>query len=311
MTVNRAQITKQLIPGLHAIFGKAYKNVDGQHKVLFDSMSSKRSFEEEQLITGLGQAVTKREGEAVQYDDFQEGYNSRYVHETIALAFALTEEAVEDNLYESMSQRGAYFLGRSMANTKQIKAANVFNFGFDASRPGGDGVPLFSAAHPTVGGQNQSNYVTTDMSETALETATIDISLFKDDRGILVDAMSKSLHIPPALRHTVHQILRSDLSTTTVTNSTTGVTNTNDTNSLKDGGYFPGGFYINQRFTDSDAWFIRTDCPDGTKHFIRVALQRANEGDFDTGNFKFKARERYSFGWSDWRQWYGSDGSAT
>ena len=309
MAINRGNIAKQLVPGLNAVLGASYKDINGEHAVLFDTEKSKRSFEEETLMTGLGTAPVKFEGASVEYDDAQEAWTSRYTHETIALAFAITEEAMEDNLYDTWAKIRAKALGRAMANTKQVKAAAVFNNGFSATRPGGDGVALFSAAHPTLTAGNQSNTVSTDISEAALETAVISISLYKDDRGILIGATPKSLHIPPQLQFTAFQILKSDLSTTTATQGATGITNVNDTNALKGGGFFPGGMPINHRFTDNDAWFIRTDCPNGTKHFVRKGLSTATEGDFDTGNGRYKARERYSFGWSDWRQWYGSAGS--
>lgn len=308
MTVNRSDIAKLLIPGLNKVFGDNYKSVDSEHLPLFDVENSDRSFEEETKFVGMGSAAVKTEGAPVQYDDMQTYYTSRYTHETIALGFIVTEEAYEDDLYDVLAKRRAEFLGRSMANTKQVKAADVFNNGFNASFVGGDGVPLFSTAHPTIVGTNQSNRVSTDLSETALETAAINIGQYRDDRGLLISAMGRSLHIPNALQFTAFKILKSDLSTTQAGAAATP-TNVNDVNALRAGGYFPGGIHINHRFTDTTAWFIRTDCPDGTRMFVRVPLQTSDEGDFDTGNFKYKARERYSFGWSDWRQWYGSSGA--
>lgn len=308
MTINRSDISKLLIPGLNRVFGDTYKNVDNEHAVLFDTENSDRSFEEEQKFVGMGSAAVKTEGSPILYDDMQEYYTSRYTHETIALGFIVTEEAFEDDLYDVLAKRRAEFLGRSMANTKQVKAADVFNNGFNASFVGGDGVPLFSTVHPTIVGTTQSNRVSTDLSETALETAAIDIGQYRDDRGILISAMGRTLHIPNALQFTAFKILKSDLSTTTAGAATTP-TDVNDINALRAGGYFPGGVHINHRFTDTTAWFIRTDCPDGTRMFVRTPLETSDEGDFDTGNFKFKARERYSFGWSDWRQWYGSSGA--
>lgn len=311
MTIKRSDIASQLIPGLNAIFGTAYKAIDGEHKPLFDVEKSRRSFEEEVKLTGLGTAATKPEGAPVSYDDAQEFYKSRYIHETIALGFIITEEAVEDDLYDTFSKYRAQFLGRSMANTKQVKAADVFNNGFNTAYLGGDGAALFSASHPTVLGTNQSNTVSADFSETTLENALIALSTYRDDRGILISATAQSLHIPPALQFAVHKVLKSDLSTTPMTNvaGTENVSNKNDINAVRSMGFFPRGVHINHRFTDSDAWFIRTDVPNGTKMFERVALQTGTEGDFDTGNMKYKARERYSFGWSDWRQWYGSAGA--
>jgi hypothetical protein len=311
MAISRASIAKELLPGLNAVFGIEYTDVDNEHASLFDVENSDRAFEEEVLFTGFGSAPVKGEGAAVQYDDAQEGYTARYTHETISLAFAVTEEAMEDNLYDTFAKLRARGLARAMANTKQVKAADVFNNGFSSSYLGGDGVALFSAAHPTVGSGNQSNTLgATDLSEASLETALITIAKAKDDRGILIGLQAESLHIPPDLAFTADQILNSTLSTTTVTNSTTGVTNTNDINSIRNQGLVPGGFFVNRRFTDTNAWFIKTDCPNGTKMFVRAPLQTKMEPDFDTGNLRYKARERYSFGWSDWRGFYGASGSS-
>ena len=311
MAINRSSIAKELLPGLNAVFGIEYTNVDNEHAPLFDVENSDRAFEEEVLFTGFGSAPVKGEGAAVQYDDAQEGYTARYTHETISLAFAVTEEAMEDNLYDTFAKLRARGLARAMANTKQVKAADVFNNGLSSSYLGGDGVALFSASHPTVGSGNQSNTLgATDLSEASLETALITIAKAKDDRGILIGLQAESLHIPPDLAFTADQILNSTLSTTTVTNSTTGVTNTNDINSIRNQGLVPGGFFVNRRFTDTNAWFIKTDCPNGTKMFVRAPLQTKMEPDFDTGNLRYKARERYSFGWSDWRGFYGASGSS-
>jgi hypothetical protein len=310
MTISRGSISKQLIPGLNKVFGGSYGKIDNEHVVLFDKEKSNRSFEEEVMFTGLGTAPEKFEGQSIFYDDMRETYSVTYTHVTIALGFAITEEAVEDNLYAELSRRKAKALGRSMATTKQVRAADIFNNGFSSSQLGGDGVALFSASHPTLTGV-QSNLPASpvDLSETALETAVIDIADYKDERGILINAMAVSLHIPSELRFTAEKILNSTLSTTTATNSTTGVTNVNDINALRSTGMFPKGAFINHRFTDADAWFVRTNVEDGTKHFERIALQTGDEGDFDTGNYRYKARERYSFGWSDWRQWYGTSGN--
>jgi hypothetical protein len=311
MAINRSSIAKELLPGLNAVFGIEYADVDNEHAPLFDVENSDRAFEEEVLFTGFGSAPVKGEGAAVQYDDAQEGYTARYTHETISLAFAVTEEAMEDNLYDTFAKLRARGLARAMANTKQVKASDVFNNGFSSSYLGGDGVALFSASHPTVGNGNQSNTLgATDLSEASLETALITIAKAKDDRGILIGLQAESLHIPPDLAFTADQILNSTLSTTTVTNSTTGVTNTNDINSIRNQGLVPGGFFVNRRFTDTNAWFIKTDCPNGTKMFVRAPLQTKMEPDFDTGNLRYKARERYSFGWSDWRGFYGASGSS-
>ena len=298
--LTRAQFAKQLIPGLNAIFGTSYKAVDNQHVPLFDVEKSSRSFEEEVLMTGFGTAPTKSEGDQVFFDTASEAWTSRWTHETVAMAFAITEEAIEDNLYGTTGKMKAGAMGRAMANAKQTKAANVFNNGFSASYAGGDGVALFSTAHPTLAAGNQSNRVSSDMSETALENALINISLTKDDRGILIGAQAVSLHIPPQLQFVAHRILKSEGRVATADN---------DTNAMKDMGLFSKGFTVNHRFTDSNGWYIRTDVPNGTKMFVRAALATKDDTDFLTGNMRFKARERYSFGWSDWRNWYGSSGS--
>ena len=314
MDINRSSIAKELLPGLNAVFGIEYNDVDNEHAPLFDVEQSDRAFEEEVLFTGFGTAPVKGEGAAVQYDDAQEGYTARYTHETISLAFAVTEEAMEDNLYDTFDKLRARGLARSMANTKQVKAADVFNNGFNAAYTGGDGVALFSGSHPVVGGGTQSNTLgATDLSEAALETALITISKAKDDRGILIGLQAESLHVPPDLAFTADQILNSAMSTTIGVNPTTpanGATNVNDINSIRNQGLVPGGFFVNRRVTDTNAWFLKTDCPNGTKMFVRAPLQTKMEPDFDTGNLRFKARERYSFGFSDWRGFYGASGSS-
>lgn len=311
MAINRASIAKELLPGLNAVFGMEYGEVADEHAPLFETENSDRAFEEEVLFTGFGTAPTKGEGAAVAYDDAQESYTARYTHETVALAFAVTEEAMEDNLYDTFAKLRARGLARAMANTKQVKAADVFNNGFNATYIGGDGVQLFSASHPTIGAGNQSNTLgATDLSESSLESALITISKAKDDRGILIGLQAKSLHIPSDLAFTADQILNSTMSTSTATFGTDGITNVNDINSIRNQGLVPGGFYVNRRFTDTNAWFIKTDCPNGAKMFVRAPLQTKMEPDFDTGNLRFKARERYSFGWSDWRGFYGASGSS-
>lgn len=311
MAISRAQLTKQLIPGLHEVIGLNYKMRNDEHKVIFDILKSSRSFEEEVLMTGFGEAPIKSEGTGVSFDDAQEAWTQRYIHDTVALAFSITEEAMEDELYDTYSRIRAEALGRALASTKQQRAADVINNGFSAAlAPMGDGQALFADAHPLVGGGVLDNKTTADLSETALENATIAISLFTDDRGILINAQGVSLHLPPQLQFTAFRILKSDKSTTLATNSTTGVTNVNDINALNAGGYFPGGVHVNHRFTDPDGWFIKTDVPNGFKMFVRTPLQVANEGDFTTGNLRVKARERYSFGVTDFRAGYGSDGSA-
>jgi hypothetical protein len=312
MAINRASISKELLPGLNAIFGLEYGNVDNEHAPLFDTENSDRAFEEEVLFTGFGTAPVKGEGAAVQYDQAQEGYTARYTHETVALAFAITEEAMEDNLYDTFSKLRARGLARAMANTKQVKASDVFNNGFSASYLGGDGVALFSTSHPTMTG-NQSNIIgSSDLSESSLETGLIAISKVKDDRGILIGAQAVSLHVPTDLVFVADQILNSTMSTTIGVNPTdtaVGATNLNDINSIRNQGMVPKGFFVNRRFTDTNNWFLKTDVPNGTKMFVRAPLATKMEEDFDTGNLRFKARERYSFGWSDWRGFFGANPS--
>lgn len=300
--LTRAQFAKQLVPGLNAIFGTAYKSIDNEHAPLFDIERSDRSFEEEVLMTGFGTAPVKSEGDQVFFDTASEAWTSRYNHETVAMAFAITEEAIEDNLYGTTGKMKANAMGRAMANAKQVKAANIYNNGFNTSAlyAGGDGKPLFASDHPTLAAGTQSNKVSSDLSETALEAALINISLTKDDRGLLIGARAVSLHIPPQLQFVAHRILFSDLRVGTADN---------DTNAMKDMGLFSKGYNVNHRFTDTNGWFIRTDVPNGTKMFIRAPLATKDDVDFLTGNMRYKARERYSFGWSDWRQWYGSSGS--
>lgn len=298
--ITRAQQAKQLVPGLNAVFGMEYKSVDNEHVPLFDIERSDRAFEEEVLQSGFGIAPTKAEGDAVFFDTASEVWTARWTHETVAMAFAITEEAQEDNLYVTQGKLKAKALARSMAAAKQIKAANVFNNGFNAAYPGGDSQPLFSTAHPTVAAGNQSNRVSADLSEATLEDALIAIEQLKDDKGILIAASAVSLHIPPQLMFVAHRILKSPGRSGTADN---------DTNAVRDMGLFPKGYFVNRRFTDPNAWFIRTDVPNGTKMFVRTALQTKDDIDFITGNFRYKARERYSFGWADWRQWYGSSGS--
>lgn len=307
--MTRGQFQKELVPGLNKILGASYGEVTNEHTVLFEIENSVRAFEEEVLLSSLGTAPTKNEGDGVQFDEMQELWTARYTMETVALAYGITEEAVEDNLYDTFTKIRTKALGRALANTKQIKAANVFNLGFSATRPGGDGVALFSASHPTLAAGLQTNLESADLSETALESATIAISLLKDDRGVLIGAVPRSLHIPPHLRFSAHKILKSTLSTTTATVGSDGITNTNQANALRDQGIFGGGVFINHRFSDTNAWFIKTSCPNGTKMFIRKPLATAVEGDFDTGNMRYKARERYTFGFSDWRAWRGSAGA--
>lgn len=309
MTITRANIAKQLVPGLNAILGVSYGENSGEHKALFEIKNSVRAFEEQVMMTGFGIAATKPEGSAVDFDDAQETYTARWDMETIALGFQITEEAMEDNLYETKAMFQAQQLGRSMSAAKETKAANVFNLGFSTSRLGGDGQPLFSASHPSVIGVNQSNLLTGDLSETGLQDAITRIRRLTDDRGILINAKALSLHVAPENEFTAMQILQTEYTTVNATNSTTGVTNQNQINAIMKGKYFPRGFFTNTRFVDSDAWFVKTDVPLGTIMFNRVKLQTAMEGEFTTGNMRYKARERYAFGWGDWRGFVGSAGS--
>jgi len=309
MTITRANIAKQLVPGLNAILGVSYGENSGEHKALFEIKNSVRAFEEQVMMTGFGIAATKPEGSAVDFDDAQETYTARWDMETIALGFQITEEAMEDNLYETKAMFQAQQLGRSMSAAKETKAANVFNLGFSTSRLGGDGQPLFSASHPSVIGVNQSNLITGDLSETGLQDAITRIRRMTDDRGILINAKALSLHVAPENEFTAMQILQTEYTTVNATNSTTGVTNQNQINAIMKGKYFPRGFFTNTRFVDSDAWFVKTDVPLGTIMFNRVKLQTAMEGEFTTGNMRYKARERYAFGWGDWRGFVGSAGS--
>ena len=299
MAINRASIAKELLPGLNAVFGIEYGSVDEEHKPLYEIENSDRAFEEEVLFTGFGAAPVKGEGAAVVYDDASESYTSRYTNETVALAFAVTEEAMEDNLYDTFAKLRAKGLARAMASTKQQKAADLYNNGFTTNQ--GDGVPMFSAAHPVTGTGTVTNITTAAaIAEGTIEAAIIQIQKTTDDRGILVGASGVSLHVPTDLLFTADQLLN--------TPGTTGGAN-NDINAIRHLGVLPDGFYVNRRFTDVNAWFIKTDVPNGTKMFNRTPLQTKMEPDFDTGNLRFKARERYSFGVSDWRGWFGNQGA--
>ena len=307
MAINRSDISKELLPGLNAIFGLEYGSVDDEHKVLYEIENSDRAFEEEVLFTMFGEAPTKSEGAAVQYDSAQESYTSRYTHETVALAFAVTEEAMEDNLYDTFAKVRAKGLARAMASTKQVKGANTFNNAAEAAYVGGDGVTLINDNHPTIGDGDQSNKIgTAVISVSTIETATTAIHKIKDDRGIMVGASPVSVHIPPELAFETDQILHSAGLPMGLVTYPTGHYAPNDLNPVRNMGIFPDGFHVNRRFTDADNWFVKTDVPNGTKMFIRAALATKMEPDFDTGNLRFKARERYSFGWSDWRRWFGA-----
>lgn len=298
--ITRGNASKQLVPGLNEIFGLSYGTVDNEHVNLFERDSTNRAFEEEVLQSGFGTAPVKAEGAGVDFDTSQEAWTARYIVETIALAFAITEEAQEDNLYDTWAKVRSKELGRAMAETKQTKASNIFNNGHTSGFNGGDQVPLFSASHPTVGAGNQSNTVAVDLSETALENALINISLFKNDRGRLIGSKGMMLLVPPQLQFVACRLLESALRPGTADN---------DLNAIRSKGMLPRGYEVNMRLTDTNAWYIKTDVPNGTKMFVRTPLKTKEDVDFYTGNIMFKARERYVFGWSDWRGWYGSSGS--
>lgn len=306
-TISRGNITKQLVPGLNKILGTSYKAVEDQFSPMYQMEKSNRAFEEMQMMSGLAAAPVKGEGSAIQYDDMKETYTSRFTHETVALGFAITEEAFEDNLYDTFSKQRAQALGRSMAHTKNVKAANLFNNGFNATFPMGDGAAFLSATHPTINGP-QSNMDSLDFSETALETALIAITNFTDERGLLIGAKGRKLFIPSALTYIVPRVLHSTQTTVTATNSG-GITNLNDINPVNYLSAVPEGYAINQYLTDPDAWFLKTDIPNGAIMFTRRSLASATEGDFDTGNLRYKATERYSFGVGDWRSYWGSQGA--
>ena len=302
MAISRQQLAKELEPGLNALFGLEYKNYENQHTKIYDIENSDRAFEEEVMLSGFANAAVKAEGSAVTFDTANEAFTSRYTHETIALAFAITEEAIEDNLYDRIATRYTKALARSMAQTKQIKAANVLNNGFDSSFPGGDGKELFATDHPTQSAGTLANELSTsaDLSETSLEQAMIDIAAFKDERGFKIAARGLKLIIPSELQFTAERILRSPARVGTADN---------DLNALSSKGMLPQGYVVNNYLTDTDAFFIKTDIPNGMKMFNRANLKTAMEGDFDTGNVRYKARERYSFGFSDWRGMFGSPGA--
>jgi hypothetical protein len=302
MAISRQQLAKELEPGLNALFGLEYQNYENQHTEIYEIENSDRAFEEEVMLSGFANAAVKAEGSAVTFDTANEAFTSRYTHETIALAFAITEEAIEDNLYDRIATRYTKALARSMAQTKQIKAANVLNNGFDSSFPGGDGKELFATDHPTQSAGTLANELSTsaDLSETSLEQAMIDIAAFKDERGFKIAARGLKLIIPSELQFTAERILRSPARVGTADN---------DLNALSSKGMLPQGYVVNNYLTDTDAFFIKTDVPNGMKMFNRANLKTAMEGDFDTGNVRYKARERYSFGFSDWRGMFGSPGA--
>ena len=310
MAISRSQLLKELLPGLNALFGMEYQKYGEEHKEIFETETSERSFEEETKLSGFGAAPVKAEGSAISYDNAQEAFTARYTHETVAMGFSVTEEAVEDNLYDSLSARYTKALARAMAYTKQVKAASVLNNGFSGSYLGGDGVSLFgtNAAssvvnHPLVSGGTNANRpaVGADLNETSLEAAVIAIAAWTDERGLLIAAKPRKLIVPPALMFTAKRILDTELRVATADN---------DINALRAMGSIPEGYTVNHFLTDTNAWFMMTDVPNGMTHFERTKMATSMDGDFDTGNVRYKARERYSFGWSDPLGVYGSPGSA-
>jgi hypothetical protein len=302
MAISRAQLLKELLPGLNALFGLEYNKYGEEHKEIYETETSERSFEEETKLSGFSAAPVKNEGAAIAYDNAQEAWTARYNHETIALGFSLTEEAVEDNLYDTLSARYTKALARAMAYTKQVKAANVLNNGFSATYPGGDGVQLFNTSHPLVSGGTNSNTpaVAADLNETSLENAVIQIAAWTDERGLLIAAKPRKLIVPPALMFVATRLLETQLRVGT---------NDNDINAIQNNGSIPEGYTVNHFLTDTNAWFLTTDVPNGMKHFVRTPLATSMDGDFDTGNVRYKARERYSFGWSDPLGMFGSPGA--
>jgi hypothetical protein len=301
MAISRAQALKELLPGLNALFGLEYGKYENEHSEIYETENSDRSFEEEVKLSGFGAAPVKPEGSAITYDNAQESFTARYNHETVAMGFSITEEAMEDNLYDSLSARYTKALARAMAYTKQVKAASLLNTGFTTFNSG-DGVTLFNTAHPTVAGGTNSNRpaVDVDLNETALEQAVIDIAAFKDERGLLIAARPRKLIVPPGLMFVATRLLETELRVGTADN---------DINALNSNGSIPQGYRVNHYLTDADAWYITTDIPNGMKHFVRTAMTTSMDGDFDTGNVRYKARERYSFGVSDPLGMYGCPGA--
>jgi len=302
MAISRAQLLKELLPGLNALFGLEYKKYGEEHKEIYETETSERSFEEETKLSGFSAAPVKDEGNAISYDNAQEAWTARYQHETIALGFAITEEAVEDNLYDSLSSRYTKALARAMAYTKQVKGASVLNNAFTTGYTGGDGVVLCSASHPLIsGGVNSNTFATqSDLNETSLEAAVIQIAAWTDERSLLIAAKPTKLIVPPSLMFVTTRLLE--------TNLRPGTTD-NDVNALKNMGSIPGGYAVNHFLTDTNGWFLCTDVPNGLKHFVRSPLAQSMDGDFDTGNVRYKSRERYSFGWSDPLGIFGTSGA--
>jgi hypothetical protein len=305
MAISRAQLAKELEPGLNSLFGLSYGSYEREHEAIYAIETSERAFEEEVLITGFGSAPTKTEGQGVAFDSASEGFTARYTHDTIALAFALTEESLEDNLYDSLGKRYVRALARSMANTKEVKGADVLNNAFSSSFTGGDGVSLINTAHPLAGGGTAANRATTmaDLNETSLEDSLIDISTFTDDRGLTISVQATKLVVPPQLVFVADRILESTLRSGTADN---------DINAIRNTGVLPQGYTVNHYLTDPDAYFLLTtvtDMGEGLKMFQRSPMETSMEPDFTTGNLRYRARERYSFGFSDWRGIYGSQGA--
>ena len=301
MAITRAQLLKELLPGLNALFGLEYEKYENEHAEIYETENSDRSFEEEVKLAGFGAAPVKPEGSAIAFDNAQESYTARYNHETVAMGFSVTEEAMEDNLYDALSARYTKALARGMAYTKQVKAASLLNNGFTTFNSG-DGVTLFSTSHPTVAGGNNANRLATnaDLNETSLEQMVIDIAAFVDERGLLIAARPRKLIVPPALMFVATRLLQTELRTGTADN---------DLNALRSNGSIPEGYRVNHYLTDADAFFLTTDVPNGMKHFVRTPMATSMDGDFDTGNVRYKARERYSFGVSDPLGIYGSPGA--
>ena len=301
MAISRSQLLKELLPGLNALFGLEYDKYENEHADIYETETSERSFEEEVKLSGFGAAPVKSEGAAISYDNAQEAFTSRYTHETVAMGFSVTEEAMEDNLYDSLSARYTKALARAMAYTKQVKAASLLNTGFD-TYTGGDGVTLFNTAHPTVSGDTNRNRpsVDADLNETSLEQSVIDIAAYVDERGLLIAAQPRKLIVPPALMFVATRLLQTELRVGTADN---------DTNALRTNGSIPEGYSVNHYLTDTGAWFIKTDVPNSFKHFVRTPMSTSMDGDFDTGNVRYKARERYSFGVSDVLGMYASPGA--
>ncbi len=301
MAITRAQLLKELLPGLNGLFGLEYAKYENEHSEIYETETSERSFEEEVKLSGFGAAPVKSEGASISYDNAQEAFTTRYVHETVAMGFSITEEAVEDNLYDSLSARYTRALARAMAYTKQVKAAALLNNGFTTYNTG-DGVTWFNASHPTVEGATNRNRpsVDADLNETSLEQAVIDIAAFVDERGLLIAAQPRKLIVPPALMFVATRLLQTEMRVGTADN---------DLNALKTNGSIPEGYRVNHYLTDNEAWFLKTDVPNGAKHFVRAAMTTDMDGDFDSGNARYKARERYSFGVSDGLCMYASPGA--